>query len=130
MLSYCTRPISFEIIGTQTEINIQFVCRETDVLYIKSQLVTFLKDVSILEVAIDRHPLIAEEKPLATVDFGLQEEFIRPLSQGESSIDSFTGMFSILEHLRKDEQVVFQVLFNGVMNHWTSSIIRSVSNIK
>jgi len=128
MLLYCTLPISFEIIGTFKEINIQFVCRETDVLYIKSQLVTFFRDISVLEIDINQHPLIIEETPVATIDFGLLEEFMRPLSQGESSIDSFTGMFSILEHLREGEQAVFQILFNGVKNHWQSSIIRAVSD--
>lgn len=128
MLSYCTLPISFEIIGTFKEINLQFVCREEDAAYIRGQLTMFLKDVSILQTEIDKHPLIIEEKSLATVDFGLLEEFMRPLNMGESSIDSYSGMFSILEHLREGEQVVFQVLFNGIKNHWASSIIRSVSD--
>jgi len=128
MLSYCTRPISFEIIGTQKEITIQFVCREEDALYIKSQLVTFFKGIAILEKRTDEQSLLSEETSLATIDFGLQEEFMRPLTQGRSSIDPFTGMFSILEHLHEGEQVVFQVLFNGVVNHWGSSIIKSVSD--
>lgn len=130
MLSYCTRPISFEIVGTQKETIIQFVCREEDAPYIKSQLATFLKGVSILEVQTADHPVLLEETSLASVDYGLQEEFMRPLSTGKSSIDPFTGMFSILEHLQEGEYVVFQVLFNGVINHWQSSILRSVSDAK
>lgn len=131
MLSYCTRPISFEIIGTQKEITIQIVCREEDRLYIKSQLVTILKGVSFIELETNQQPLLLEDMPFATVDFGLKEEFMRPVGQGKGSgIDSFTGLFSILEHLQEGEQVVFQVLFNGVINHWQSSIVKSVSDTK
>lgn len=131
MLSYCTRPISFEIIGTQKEIVIQIVCREEDSLYIRSQLATFLKGVSFSEMQTDEYPLILEDIPFATVDFGLKEEFMRPIGPGKGTgVDPFTGVFSILEHLPEGEQAVFQVLFNGVVNHWQSSIIKSVSDAK
>jgi hypothetical protein len=130
MLSYCLRPISFEIIGTAKTITVQFVCRQDDAGYIKSQLVTYFKGVPVLEIDTV-HPLINEELAIATVDFGLEQEFMRPLGQLKNAfIDPLTGLFSILEHLREGEQVVFQVLFNGVMNHWDYSIISSVSDKK
>lgn len=130
MLSYCLRPISFEIIGTTKTITLQFVCREDDAGYIKSQVVTYFKGVPILEID-NVQPIIDEELAIATVDFGLEQEFMRPLGQLKNAfIDPFTGLFSILENLREGEQVIFQVLFNGVMNHWDYSIISSVSDKK
>src|SRR3990170_755786 len=131
MLSYCIQPISFEIIGTQKSITIRFVCREDDARYVKSQLATFLKGVPILELDIEDKTVLEDEIPFATVDFGLHEEFMRPIAQYKGSgIDPFSGMFSILEYLQVGEQVVFQVLFNGVVNHWKPSIIQSVSDAK
>lgn len=130
MLSYCSRPISFEIIGSKKQITIQFVCREADSPYIKSQLATYFKGVSILELETDFEALLIKESSVAVVDFGLEQEFMRPIGNLKNSIDPHTGIFSILEHLQEDEQIVFQVLFNGVLNHWQSSIIRSVSNAK
>ncbi|MBL7722920.1 MAG: type IV secretion system DNA-binding domain-containing protein [Chitinophagaceae bacterium] len=131
MLSYCKGPISFEIIGTNRQIRIQFVSRVEDAQYIKSQLATLLKNVSVIETEIDENTLIQNEVPFATVDFGLKEEFMRPLNQLKgSAMDPLTGLFSILEYIGEGEQVIFQILFNGVVNHWQSSIIKSVSDAK
>lgn len=131
MLSYCTLPISFEIIGGYEGITFQLVCRVKDCLYIKSQLVTFIKGIAIVEKEADEYSVILPNTPFATVDFGLKEEFMRPLGQLKvGTIDPYTGLLSILEHLREGEQVVFQVLFNGLLNHWPSSIIKSVTDSK
>lgn len=129
MLSYCTRPISFEIIGTASTVKLQFVCRQEDALYIKSQLASFLKGVSVSECETEEKILL-ENTPFATIDFGLKEEFMRPVGQSKSSMYTLSSLFSILDYLKEDEQVIFQVLFNGVMNHWESSIIKSVSDAK
>jgi hypothetical protein len=129
MLSYCTRPVSFEIIGTAQSIVIQFRCREDDAGYIKSQLLTFFPGLSVREdSSVD---ILVDELAIGIVDYGLQEEFMRPLAQSKmGSSDLFMGIFSLLEHLDESERVVIQVLFNGVVNYWESSIISSVSDAK
>src|SRR5258706_8023815 len=130
MLSYCLSPMSFEIIGTREAIKIQLVCRENDAHYVKSQLVTLFPKISVIESLTDYEDLFKNDKPLATIDFGLSEEFMRPLSMTKGSLDTLTGIFSIAEDLDQDESVVVQVLFNGPINQWGPSVIRSVSNAK
>lgn len=131
MLSYCTQPISFEIIGSNKHISIQFVCRKDDTAYIRSQAAMYFKGVVVKEIEANSEDLLLYDSPYATVDFGYGEEFMRPLGDLKSSpTDPYTGLFSILEHLNEGEQVVFQVLFNGMLNHWESSVLRAVSDKK
>ncbi|MES1225386.1 MAG: hypothetical protein ABUT20_58435, partial [Bacteroidota bacterium] len=129
MLSYCTAPLSYEIIATSTYIRLQFRCRETDAAYIKSQILTFFPGIAVRESIVPEP--FNEQVAIAVVDYGLQEEFMRPLTKGSSGyVDLFTAVFSILEHLQKEERVIIQVLCNGVLNHWESSIMASVVDSK
>lgn len=131
MLSYCTNPVSFEIIGRKEGILFYLVCRSADERYIKSQLQTYFHNTTLVEKEIDDIQFVWEGSPCATVDYGLQEEFMRPLAHLRTvTTDSFTGILSLMEHLEENEQVIYQVLCNGVCNHWESSILRSVSGKK
>jgi len=131
MLSYCTSPISFEIIATYEKIIVQFSCRETYLDYLRSQLKTYFSEVAIVEELQHIRDYLEQNASIATVDFGLKEEFMRPLALGrQTHLDSLAGLFSILEHLGEDEQVIVQVLFNGVVNQWAPSMLQSVTNRK
>ncbi len=128
MLSRNNRPLSFEIIGTEKEIIIQFVCSESDIdtiiTYINAYLPEYLvrKDDKLLDVILEPH--------LATfvVDFGLRNEFVRPIQLPRNfSLDPLIGFIGILDRLTENEQAGIQILFQPVMNQWKESIIRSVS---
>lgn len=129
MLSYCQYPLSFEIIATHTSINIQIVCREPDTFHVQSQVKAFFPDsnVQISNDAIEE--IEGRDGYIYTVDFGLSEEFMRPLEMVDSyDIDPFIGLFGVLENLNDGEQVMIQVLFQGVVNSWSESIIHSVTD--
>jgi hypothetical protein len=65
----------------------------------------------------------------AVVDFGLSEEFMRPLMAFRNfDIDPLTGIYAALENLAEGETGVFQVLFQAVRNPWAESIMRSVTD--
>lgn len=126
MLSFVTRPISFEIVGTAERIVLQLMCRALDRAYIEAQVHTYFPGVNLIEV-VDNFEPIDDYAAYATVDFGLEQEFTRPL-QNHHALDPFTSLFTILDHLAEGEKVLFQVLFNGVVNHWENSILRAVSD--
>lgn len=128
MLTFVTRPVSFEIIGSKERILLQLSCRAPDSGYIKAQVQTYFPGVNLVEVVEDFEQM-GDDKAYATVDFGLEHEFTRPL-QNHQPLDSFTGLFTILEHLEEGEKVIFQVLFNGLVNRWENSIVRAVSDGK
>ena len=129
MCTYCTRPISFEIEGRTGKTQIRFVCREPDARYIKSQVVMYFLDIRIQEIPIDVDDFFSENLAVATVDFGLKEEFMRALAfQKDSVHDTLSGIITLCEQLQKDERVVVQILFNGLVNFWEGSVMRSVTN--
>jgi hypothetical protein len=66
--------------------------------------------------------------PIYVTDFGLREEFVRPLPVSKNfNIDSLTALFGALEALFDGEQGGIQILFNGTMNSWAESIVHSVT---
>lgn len=127
MLSNCFYPVSFEIIGTNTSISIQVVCREPDVRNVLSQFKAYFPECIIKERADKLEEILTKEKFASIIDFGLRDEFMRPMSMVENfDLDPFTGLFGILEALHEDEEVVFQILFKGTLNPWAESMMRSV----
>jgi hypothetical protein len=128
MLSGIHEPISFEIIADSTRIVIQIIFRQPYGLFIYSQLKAFFPDAAIVPITEDLDNIIAPDLCIYTVDYGLSEEYMRPINTTHAHTDSLMGFWGICEQLRYEERVVLQVLFNGVVNHWTDSIERSVSD--
>ena len=129
VLSTCANLISFEIIATGDEIRLQFVCRATDILFLKSQVTAYFPE-SILEDTNERLADIASENRFTVpIDLGLREEFMRPIAQCERlDLDPLTGIFGLLEQLGGNEKGVIQILFQGTSYPWAQSIIASVSD--
>lgn len=129
MLSYCQMQVSFEIIATYTSIRVQFVCRESDALHVESQLKAYFPQCITHDQSDTLTNVINEKAYNYLIDFGLQEEFTRPLVMQERfDVDPLTGLFGAMEHLREDEQAVLQVLFKGTLNPWAESIVSSVTD--
>ncbi|MEO8086222.1 MAG: type IV secretion system DNA-binding domain-containing protein [Bacteroidota bacterium] len=125
MLSFCGSPVSFEIIGTGTSIQLQFVSRQSDTLLLSGQLKAYFPGCVFSIHLADE--IIRGDLEGTLIDFGLAEEFMRPLSMAKSfDLDPFTGLFGILEQLRGEERGAVQILFKGAVNPWTESIVRSV----
>ncbi len=126
MLTRCTSHLSFEIIATDRTITFQLVARESDYPYVRSQLEAFFPECIITD---QEDALQLLDGDVALVDFGLSEEFMRPIATYTGSeSDPFTSIMGLLEHLNTGEQAVLQILFEGAVNAWTGSIHRSVSD--
>ena len=131
MLSYCEVPVSFEILATHTEIKIQFVCAEPDALHVQSQLKAYFPTCILQDQTVNIHNIITEDLSFAIVDYGLKDEFTRPIAmEAKFEPDPLTGLFGVLEHLQEGEQAAIQVLFKGTVNPWAESIMRSVTDKK
>jgi len=130
MLSYTRYPLSFEIIASHTSIVIQLVCHEPDLFHVQSQIKAYFPDC-ILNIKEDVLLSLFEDENAYTcvVDFGLSEEFMRPINMTDTfDLDPFIGLFGILENMKENESAVFQVLFQGAKNSWSESIIHSVTD--
>lgn len=129
MLSACVHPVSFEIFATSTNIQLQLVCREHEGEYLVNQVKAYFPDVIITDNLENIHDILAPELVTHIVDLGLSDEFMRPLAMQEDfSIDPLVGFFGIIQSLSAGEQALFQVLFKGIKDPWSESIIQSVTS--
>ncbi len=128
MLSYTKTAVSFEIIGTDKEIIIQFVCDDILVDTLETYLHAYFPHCSILQTEKYLENILHPTLSTAVVDFGLKHEFVRPINTGKNfGMDPLIGVFAVLEKLTTDEQAGIQILFQPAINQWSSSILRSVT---
>ncbi len=123
MLSESYERISFELIAKQNYFNIQIVCSNNDERRIENLLKTYFPSFVITIDDILDLPF-EDYNHLLIVDFGYNEEFIRPISLG---VNAQTGIMSVMNNLRNGETVMLQAIFEGVHHSWADSILRSVS---
>jgi len=128
MLCYSENNISFEIIGTFEKIVIQIVCSEKDKMRIESQFKAYFSSILFTDVDTLNLPFNGYDD-IAICDFGLEEEFMRTVEAPQNfSIDTFTSIFATLEILQQGDVILYQILFKGVVNSWSKSILNAVSD--
>jgi len=126
-LSYSSLPLSFEIIGTHDCISLQLTCREPDYLQVRQQLLAYFPEAVINERDYYLADLWDIQKQTVVVDFGLSQEFMRPLRTYRNfDTDPLIGIIGALENLERDEVGLLQILFQGTHQPWLESILRSV----
>jgi len=130
-LSSIPWPVAFEIVGTSDTISYQLACRPIDSIALLPQFhahlpeaVTLPPPESLKDSWQDR-----EDNDILCVDFGLSNEFIRPLRTfGSLDPDPLLGVVATFEGLRDEELAVFQVLFQPCTFTWAANILRAVSD--
>lgn len=126
MLSYRPTPMSFEIIATSGRIHLQWVCRDAAADFLYIQLKAFFPEVHIAETLDDRlFEALQDGNAFYTVDFGLSEEFMRPIAT-LGTAEPLTALFGVLEQLRGEQCGIVQILFAGTQNPWPESIMNAV----
>lgn len=122
MLASTNYPVAFEIIGTSEAIYIQWTCRDTDSVRMVSQLRAYFPELIVTEYRPLDIPL-TEGIHIAVTDFGLSEEFIRPLeSPTKFAPDPLVGILAAFEYLASGEMGMLQILFQGTVNAWAAII--------
>lgn len=126
--SYLSHPVSFEIIGTRSEIVIQLCCTEADLLQVKGQLAAYLPDCFIRQGSdYLTNEWSNGESDALIADFGLSNEFFLPLKTISSFEPDFLfTLIGALSDLRDGEIGVFQVLFQKAKQDWAKEILDSV----
>lgn len=128
MLSLAGTVVSFEIIGNEKEIIIQFVCGEKDIHVVETYIKAYFPECTVVYADEYLENILIQNKQTTVIDFGLQQEFVRPIQVSKNfNIDPLTGVFGILDILKENEQGGVQILFQGALNQWTESIIRGVT---
>ncbi|WP_299223124.1 type IV secretion system DNA-binding domain-containing protein [uncultured Psychroserpens sp.] len=130
MLTFTEHSISFEIVGNSDSIDIQIVCDYTDCDRVRSQLIAYFPDV-ILKRFKPKEFKFDFGKDIAIADFGLSEEFVRPLNTSSSyELDSLTSILAVFDILKGDEVAIFQIIFKGISSPLAKDIPIAVSDGK
>ena len=128
MLSFTEHLLSFEIVGTNNEITIQIVCSEVDKSRVLSHLQAYFPNSILKDIEINDFGF-STEQDIAIADFGLNDEFIRPITNTDSfSIDPLTSIIATIDALQTDDVAVFQILFKGITSPLAKDIPYSVSD--
>lgn len=126
-LSFSQHSVSFEILATWEEIKIQIVCSHEDVTNIESQVKAYFPSVIVIKT--DSKLPFDDSRDIAISDFGLNEEFMRPIAISENyNIDPLTSVIASLEQLQKGEVAVIQTIFKGISTPIAKDIVTSVSD--
>ena len=129
-LSFSYHPISFEILATFENIEIQIVCSSEDLLSLEVQLKAYFPNIMVT-VIDPTEALFSISTDVAIADFGLNEEYMRPIMSVENfKIDPLTSVIATLEMLKEGETALIQTIFKGVSAPWSHDIISSVSDGK
>lgn len=130
-LGHASRPVSFELVGTSESIVVQVACGERDRRHVREQLQAYFPDC----LASARSGYLANlwnetaTEGTAVVEFGLSNEFMRPLRCFERfEPDPLAGVIGAMAGLGDGEIAVFQILFAPVKNPWPESILRAVTD--
>jgi hypothetical protein len=128
ILSNTSGIVSFEIIGDNESITIQFVCEYSDLKLIEINIRAYFPECIIIESDILLDLIIEPNLYTATTDLGLYKEIYRPINCPKNyQIDPLTSFISVLEQLNKNEQAGIQILFKGTVNSWSDNILHSVT---
>lgn len=129
-LSTCNDPLGFEVIGTGEGITIQIACSRTDAPQVQEQLRSHFPDAvfSDSERILSTAWNSARGDPVI-VDFGLSQEFMRPLRTfSKFDPDPLIAVTGALTDLADGEIGLLQVLFKAVRAPWNGQVLRSVTN--
>ena len=130
-LSYCSHPLSFEVIGEAATVTVQLTVVEEDADDVARQIKAHFPDV-----IVKRSSGILEGlwndccgSELAVVETGLAREFMLPLQAHRNfGNDPLVAMVGALSELQKHELAVFEVLFTPARKPWNASVMRSVTD--
>jgi hypothetical protein len=130
-LSYCSGPLSFEVIGLPKSINVQLACRPTDHPQVREQLRAHFPEA----VQSERRDYLQtswnapESSETIAVDFGLSREFMLPLRTFKGfDVDPLIGTIAALSDLREGEVGLFQILLQASHFPWAQSVMRAVTD--
>ena len=131
-LDYTVHPISFEVIGTQDQVIVQFCATAPDIAQLRQQFAAHFPQGSYIEGEdhlINRW--INSDEESSVVDFGLSEEFFLPLAPVNNiETDPLIAVVGAMSDLDEDEIGVFQVLFKKVGYNWQSVVLDAMTRLE
>ena len=128
-LSYCSFPISFEVLGLPDRIVLQIACQKEDEYTVYQKLHAFFPDILLTREKDFLAKVWNKERPTVMADFGLSKEFLLPINAMRSlETDPLIGIVGALEQIQAGELGIFQVLFQRTAYPWANHLLRAVTD--
>lgn len=125
----CAHALGFEVIGLPDAVLVQLACRKPDEGLVLNQLEAHFPEVAIHPAEGFLESAWRFGREALVVDFGLSEEFMRPLRTFKKfDTDPLTGVVGALGSIQEEECGILQVLFQRVRHPWAESIQRAVAD--
>lgn len=125
-----TRPLSFELIGTERTVAVQITCASKDAQHVREQIRAFFPDSVISDEPgyFGRLWNKDDESEVAAAELGLANEFMRPFHCFDQfDPDPLSGIVAALGGLETGEVAILQILFCPTRRPWAESILRAVT---
>jgi Type IV secretion-system coupling protein DNA-binding domain len=128
-LSTCSESVSFELVGTSEAVVVLVAASDRDAVQVRLQLGAHFPDAVITEAPLYLEKLWRTETCSLVVDFGLSQEFMRPLRTfSRFDPDPLTAIVGAMSELGQCEVAVFQVMFQATRSPWPPSIMQAVTS--
>lgn len=129
-------PTSFEIVGDNKQVVVQFAVRESDADHAEGQLKSHFTQCSVSRVDGYLKRLFessdskeSDEREAFVVDFGLRRECLYTLQTSRSfDPDPLIGLISSLAGLKTDERFIFQALFQATRKRWDELFLNALTD--
>jgi hypothetical protein len=129
-LASARNPVTFELVGSEGSVSLQFVCTETDRPLVCQEIEAYCPEAVLRE----QSGFLAGQWRRASsqavlVDYGLSHEFMLPLRVCRNfDVDPLIALVAALGQTRTDECGALQIIFTATKNPWPESIMRAVTN--
>jgi hypothetical protein len=128
-LSAARDTVAYEIVGRAEAITIRIIARPSDQSFVRQQHEAYFPDIALIETAegLPNWWVQLPDGESAVVDFGLSQEFTRPLRPiAGFEVDPLIAVVGALTGVADGELACLQILFRAVRNPWSGSILRAV----
>ena len=127
-LSYNLTSASFEIVATKEKISLYVTIAKDEGKRFTSLMHSFFPEVGLEECDPFDLPFEKQE-PLAVVDFGLDEECVKPLEVVNNfKDDPLTPLLANMAYLSEGETALLQVIVQGTLALWKRELLFAVSD--
>jgi hypothetical protein len=129
-LASARNPVTFEVVGSEGSVSLQFVCTEADRPQVCQQIQAYFPEAVLRE----QSGFLAGQwrrtpSKAMVVDFGLSREFMLPLRIcRDFEVDPLIALVAALGETGTGEFGALQIIFTAAQNPWPESIIRAATN--
>lgn len=128
-LSLMDSPVAFEILGQEGSVSYRLACHASASRHLLAQCHAHLQGAVLRPVERPLRESWPGTHTSLVVDFGLSEEFLRPLQCFRSfELDPLQGVIAVLDGLDRGEAGLLQVLFQPCAAPWAASLLAGVSD--